>query len=301
MRKTIVTLVALCAAMAVNATVLRVSNVSGSTAPYSTVQAALDAAVEGDTIMLDASGTSYGTITINKRIALIGPGFWLQENGIIKEGVEHALTDNIRVRASGVVLSGLYLYGYGKNVEIAEGMTDVVVKRCFIGAEILIGKNANRCVIHQNFMNGHCIDKHIGYDNSSFHQITNNIMNAPYSLYYIHDSYVAYNTILGKNTFSIPKVSSNITLEKNIWYTQPNHATSSFNDNLIKEIEFDIDKQTDKYVQSFNITTHGAFAGDSPYVISCVPSAPIIEDLVVPTTVEYGSNMQVTIKVNVQK
>ena len=82
MRKTIVTLVALCAAMAVHATVLRVSNVSGSTAPYSTVQAALDAAQEGDTIMLDASGTDYGKITITKRIALIGPGFWLQNNGI---------------------------------------------------------------------------------------------------------------------------------------------------------------------------------------------------------------------------
>ena len=45
-------------------------------------------------------------------------------------------------------------------------------------------------------------------------------MNAPYKLYYIHDSYVAYNTILGKNTFSIAG-SSNITFEKNIWYTQP--------------------------------------------------------------------------------
>lgn len=300
MRKTIVTLVALCAAMAVHATILRVSNVSGSTAPYSTVQDALDAAQEGDTIMLDASGKTYGNITINKRVALIGPGFWLQENGFIQEGVEHALVGDIKVRASGVILSGLYLYGYGINVDIAEGKTDVVIKRCFIGAEILIGRNANRCVIHQNFMNGNCIDKHIGNIESSFHQITNNIMNAPYKLYYIHDSYVAYNTILGKNTFSIAG-SSNITFEKNIWYTQPNHATSNFSDNLIKEIDFNIDKQTDKDIKALNITTHGAFAGDSPYVLSCIPSAPVIEDLVVPTTVEYGSNMNVTIKLNIQK
>ena len=60
MRKKIVTLVALCAAIAVNATVLRVSNVSGSTAPYSTIEDALAAAAEGDTIMLDASAKDYG-------------------------------------------------------------------------------------------------------------------------------------------------------------------------------------------------------------------------------------------------
>ena len=80
MRKTIVTLVALCAAMTVNATVLRVSNVSGSTAPYSTVQDAMTAAADGDTIMLEASAISYGGIKIEKRIVLIGAGYWLQEN-----------------------------------------------------------------------------------------------------------------------------------------------------------------------------------------------------------------------------
>lgn len=49
MRKTILTLVAICAATTAYATVLRVSNVSGSTAPYSTIQAAHDAASAGDT------------------------------------------------------------------------------------------------------------------------------------------------------------------------------------------------------------------------------------------------------------
>lgn len=59
MKKTIVTLVALCAAMSADATVLRVSNISGSTAPYATIQDAMGAAAEGDTIMLDASAKAY--------------------------------------------------------------------------------------------------------------------------------------------------------------------------------------------------------------------------------------------------
>ncbi len=92
------------------------------------------------------------------------------------------------------------------------------------------------------------------------------------------------------------------TFEYNIWYNKPEDTTCNFGDNLVMETTFDVDKQTDKDVKDMNLSsTHGAFAGDSPYVLSGIPSAPIIEDLVVPTTVEYGSNMQVTIKVNVQK
>ena len=51
-----------------------------------------------------------------------------------------------------------------------------------------------------------------------------------------------------------------------------------------------------------NVTsTYGAFAGDSPYVLAGVPSGPVIQDLVVPTTVEMGSKMNVTIKIGMQK
>lgn len=302
MRKTIVTLVALCAAMAVNATVLRVSNVSGSTAPYSTVQAALDAATEGDTIMLDASGKDYGGITIKKRIALIGPGYWLQNNGIIQEGGSYASVNGITVEASGVIICGLYLPGYNNRINVKKGNTNVVIKRNYIGGGIYIDSNSDRCVIHQNFlmMNDYlaCIG---GSYTSSYHQITNNIIRSGVIFRDIHDSYIAYNTILGKGEIST-NLSSNLTFEKNIWYQQPANATSNFSDNIIAETTFDSDKQIDKDVKAMNLsTTHGAFAGDSPYVLSGVPSAPVIEDLVVPTTVEYGSNMNVTIKLNIQK
>lgn len=303
MRKTIVTLVALCAAMAVNATVLRVSNVSGSTAPYSTVQAALDAAVEGDTIVLDASGSDYGKITIDKRITLMGPGYWLQENGIINEGGGYARVGGIDIKASGTVICGLYKPGMDNGVTIFKEMKNVVIKRCYIVGSIHIQENADRCVIHQNFLRMHADIPRIGnmYQSSSNHQITNNIIANDFTLYNIHDSYFAYNTLVSMSKVRISE-STNITLEKNIWKEQPSSSTCSFSDNLSKDITFDTGTQIDKDVKAMNLSsTQGAFAGDSPYVLSGVPSAPVIEDLVVPTTVEYGSNMQVTIKVNVQK
>lgn len=303
MRKTIVTLVALCAAMAVNATVLRVSNVSGSTAPYSTVQDALAAAAEGDTIMLDASGTNYGKITIEKRITLMGPGYWLQENGIIQEGGGYARVDRVEIKASGTVICGLYKPGMDNGVTIFKDTKNVVIKRCFIEGSIFIQENADRCVIHQNFLRMHADIPRIGdmYRNSSNHQITNNIIANDFRLYNIHDSYFAYNTIVNQSKVSILE-STNITLEKNIWKEDPSNSTCNFSDNLSKDITFDTGMQIDKDVKAMNLSsTHGAFAGDSPYVLSGVPSAPVIEDLVVPTTVEYGSNMNVTIKLNIQK
>lgn len=299
MKKTIVTLVALCAAIAVNATVLRVSNVSGSTAPYSTIEDALAAAAEGDTIMLDASAKDYGKIKIDKRIALIGPGYWLQENGIIQEGGGRSWFDNtITVEASGVILQGLYI---AYNVVVKKNCTDVVIKRCCIkNGGIVLESGADRCVIHQNWIR----DK-IG-EGGSYLQITNNIIWDYADLITIQgakNSYVAYNTFLGKKDGVRFWDCDNSTVEKNIGVQFRDTGTScSILDNMTYSNPIEAGSLIDSDVQALNLsTTHGAFAGDSPYVISGVPSAPVIEDLVVPTTVEYGTKMNVTIKVSVQK
>lgn len=91
---------AMCMAMTAQATVLRVSNVPNSGAPYSTIPAALEVAVAGDTIMVDGSSTNYlisGGLQVTKRIVLIGPGYLLTENGVLANGnasttVESAVT-----------------------------------------------------------------------------------------------------------------------------------------------------------------------------------------------------------------
>ena len=304
MRKTIVTLVALCAAMAVHATVLRVNNVGGSTAPYSTVQAALDAAAEGDTIMLDASAKSYGRVVINKRIVLMGPGYWLQENGIIDEGSSRAFFDEtFSIEASGVVVTGItFLY----TIIIKKECTDIVIKRCNIRDGVTLGSKSARCVLHQNYIRNGLTG------NGSYHQITNNIFISHFDVGYgfksMPHSYVAYNTFLGNNKINFSD-SGDCTVEKNISgdeFYESSSGTSNYSDNIIIESikaynTYD-NSIIDSGVQALNLsTTHGAFAGDSPYVLSGVPSAPVFEDLVVPTTVEYGSNMNVTIKLNIQK
>ena len=308
MRKTIVTLVALCAAVTVNATVLRVSNVSGSTAPYSTIQDALSAAAEGDTIMLDASAKNYTwgrEDKVTKRVVIIGPGYWLQDNGIIQEGSQRACIENyaFKIAANGVVVIGVW---FDSTIDIAKNCTNVVIKRCNLRDGVGLGSNADRCVFHQNYVRGSI------KGGGAYHQITNNIFiqhfDVGYTFQNMPHSYIAYNTFMGNNTIRLWDCGD-CTVEKNISadkFYDSGSGTNSFDDNII--IESLKDNNTydnniiDSGVQALNLsTTHGAFAGDSPYVISGLPSAPIIEDLQAPTTVEYGSMMNVTIKVGVQK
>ena len=308
MRKTIMTLVALCAAMAVHATILRVSNVSGSTAPYSTVQDALAAAAEGDTIMLDASAKDYDwgmNDKVEKRVVIIGPGYWLQDNGIIQEGSQRACITNysFNITADGVVVIGVW---FSSAVKIAKNCKNVVFKRCNLRSGAGIGSKAERCVFHQNYVRGDISG------GGAYHQITNNIFiqhfNTGYTFQDMPHCYIAYNTFLGDNRIRLWDCGD-CTVEKNISadeFYNAGSGTNSYNDNIIIESikaynTYDKDIN-DSGVQALNLsTTHGAFAGDSPYVISGIPSAPVIEDLVVPTTVEYGSNMNVTIKLNIQK
>src|SRR4030095_2613006 len=57
------------------ATVRTVSNSPGTVAQYTTIQAAVDVSVSGDTIYIHGSNTSYGSFNVtNKRIIYIGPG-----------------------------------------------------------------------------------------------------------------------------------------------------------------------------------------------------------------------------------
>lgn len=307
MRKTIMTLVALCATVAAHATILRVSNVNGSTAPYKTIQAAIAAAVEGDTIMVDASPTEYSWgryDKVDKRVVILGPGYWRKNNGIVQEDASNAYIGGYGfvIAAEGVVIIGLWL---DSQVVISNNIKNVVVKRCNLRDGASIGSGADRCVFHQNFIRN---DVRNG---GAYHQITNNIFIKHFDNGYTFKSmphcYVAYNTFLGKNGIRFWDCG-NCTIEKNIggsdFYTEG--SANSFNDNIVTDAVRPYNTSgnniIDKELKELNLSsTHGAFAGDSPYVISGLPSAPVIEDLEVPTTVEYGSTMNVTLKIGVQK
>ncbi len=319
MRKTILTLVAICAATTAYATVLRVSNVSGSTAPYSTIQAAHDAASAGDTIMVDGSFTEYGETTIQKRLVLIGPGYFLTENAIIDEAAPAATAIfKIDTEAEGTVVTGFRIAtGYSSGLDVSA--RKCIIRRNFItgsvqgGIRLLAG--ADNIIIHQNYFLQ--ADINVWEESRSNVQITNNIFVqtlyksiAQYnSAAYLLNSYIAYNSFLGsyEQNYEEFRYVRYSTIEHNILRKNSvQTSTNSYVDNYIGSLlDFNL-QLTDKDVQTVELAVtngqnYGAFAGDSPYVLSGVPAAPVIEDLVVPTSVEYGSKINVTVKVGIQR
>jgi hypothetical protein len=326
MKKKILTLVAFCAAMTVNATILRVSNVSGSTAPYSTIQAACDAANPGDTIMVDGSPTSYGNITIAKRLVLIGPGYLLLENEIVDEAAPSAqvnitLTKDDNGSAAGTVVTGFSL----NSIRILDVNNCIVKRNYFTGSSSnsAIDLRGDNSVIHQNLFNNYLnvlTTAGTGYYIVHPFQFTNNIVKASTKIISgLANGYIAYNTLIpsaikdSEEKYSCWHNVVNSTFEHNIMPTTHvvYSSTSLENNNEYSENYigvFDVDLttlKTDKNVQTvekgMSEGKYGAFAGDSPYVISGLPAAPVIEDLIVPTSVETGSKISVTIKVGVQK
>ncbi len=69
------------AAVYANATIRTVSNTPSTLAQFSTIQAAVNASNNGDTIYVNGSPNVYAAFTItNKRLVIIGPGWAPNKN-----------------------------------------------------------------------------------------------------------------------------------------------------------------------------------------------------------------------------
>lgn len=64
------------------AAILTVDNKPGSVAMFNNLQDAYNAAQQDDTIVLAASPTNYGSLSVYKRLHFRGPGYLLSQNGI---------------------------------------------------------------------------------------------------------------------------------------------------------------------------------------------------------------------------
>jgi hypothetical protein len=296
------------------ATVLRVNNIEGIDAPYKTIDAALLDAASGDTIMLEGSPTSYGKFTIKIPVTIIGPGYWQVKNGIMAEGANEAYTQNIFVEAPNVTIHGInmaYLRVYNKHC-VATRCKMSGVSYHIVTTQGVIEMKGDNSVISQCVIGGSIVVDGGTSNRTTDHQITNNIFNADsqqedprIDIAQLDNSYIAYNTFRGKLAFGSCSATS---VEYNIWSEEPSSSSTnsvgtnqiySFGKLLTKD---STDKDFYEHEGTLNVRdTFGAFAGDNPYVLSGIPTGPVITDIEMPTTVEVGSKLNVTLKVAVSK
>lgn len=91
----------LMATMMYSQTIITIDNNPGSTTTYQTIQDAHDAATAGDIIYVQPSGTSYGNISIDKALTIVGRSH--SEPGKVSQ------LGSITIRSSNVELKGLQL------------------------------------------------------------------------------------------------------------------------------------------------------------------------------------------------
>lgn len=313
--KKLLVISAMCLAMTAQATILRVSNVSNSGAPYSDVSSAMAAAVSGDTIMVDGSTVSYSDVTIDRKIVLMGPGYWRAENGVIQEGTNPATFSaiNFKTGSAGSIITGIV------GSTVAVNTDHITITRCRIQGNITHSgpSTASNTVIHQCFLEGSVR----GYGTIATNrtpnvQITNNIftgkINSDGLIYALTDSYIAYNTFTNEASNVNYADESSVygsTIEKNVAFRFGSIDTNTYNDNYVSNNIIYHDTSTDLAIKNqvlsddvaAQVEGKGAFSGDDPYVISGIPAGPVIQDITVPATVEQGGTLNITIKLGIQK
>ena len=315
--------IAVFTAMAAQATVLRVSNVTNSGAPYATIPEAIEAATEGDTIMVDGSPNKYsettgtsGNVTIDKRLVLMGPGYLLTQNGVQSNG---DLTANISAAikisegGAGTIIQGFNITS--SNPLIIQ-VPNVVITRCKVDSEVYITSSATNCVLHQNYFTyyvGNTGNSYTAYNA----QVTNNIFTHNNDTNYgilrgFYESTIAYNTFTkaGSGSFVPLNQLTGCTIEHNIFFGSEQSLTNNTmvdnywgdGDNPYKNCTTDLQmRDVDLGNLTNDIVGRGAFSGDDPYVISGIPAGPVIQDITVPASVAQGSTLNVTIKLGVQR
>jgi len=140
---------AFCAAgFAVDAAILRVNNNTGISANYTDVQAAISAAAAGDTILVEPSATGYSGITLNKRLVILGNGYF--NNANVNGGL-HTMNAGLQANDKNSVL-GSITFDLGSGHSVVMGLvanavwiyeSDITVKRCWVGHFYLNNSNTS--------------------------------------------------------------------------------------------------------------------------------------------------------------
>ncbi|MFN5417362.1 MAG: hypothetical protein ACK5B9_09920 [Flavobacteriia bacterium] len=231
MKKTLLTILgAMGFVLSATATVRTVNNGTISAGQYTTVQEAVDASAAGDTVYIHGSVTSYGDVTLNKRIVLIGAGHkptGTQYNLPTTLNTIILSRGNSTTLPTGSIIKGISfnnVYGSGGSLPV----NNITFERNYIPSYIsLCGDN---WIIKNNF---------VGYvDCSNFNNliVSNNIIGTQYAINSSNKPSVIITNNVFLNGFYLSNVSysnftNNIIIEPNA-LTNFSGTQNTYNKNI---------------------------------------------------------------------
>lgn len=166
--------------------VYTVCNAPGIKADYRTLQGAMDSVAGGSTLYVFPSDSSYGSLTIRKKITIIGTGFMLDLNAAPAtapntNGVQlsyiHFLKGSDYSYIEGLQLNAIT--GPGNNagtyrIFLDSAVTNITITRCWAsiwpdfrpGNTIVIARNTFNCSINESFFK--CIGYNTNHSGGNF-------------------------------------------------------------------------------------------------------------------------------------
>ncbi len=210
--------------------VLTVSNRSGENAMYNNLQTAIDAAAAGDSIYITGSENNYGSVTIDKEVHLIGPGFNPQKDFSLQARLDNI---NFNANASNSSFSGLVL----NMIADSDGASGIRVTGCDFNT-LFTGTNFQNRVSKEWLVANNIIRQYLNNGSGSFYGsqqfiIRNNLFvnNGETFIRNFHDS------IINNNLFTTHQAFTSVNLciiYNNIFYGgSPLGATNSvFSNNI---------------------------------------------------------------------
>jgi len=319
-----------------NAAVYRVNN-TGADADYTDLQAAHDAASPGDSLYVEASPTSYGSLTISKKIHIFGSGFFLGENLNLQASVITSKIDYIYL-ASGCDESTIQGIHVTLHILTSGNPTfsDVIISRNYIYGGIYLNSTA---IIEDVFILGNYI---LGSQNTYFSirtfgasnknlVVLNNIFD--YGSGFSHISFHAQTSaVFTNNIFLNSSVAAvNSDFQNNIFLTNnvSNLNSNTFSYNIATGTQIPAGNNNQQNVNNASIfvgyptqgsyTTDnrfellpgspaegagnggvdcGVFGGTQPYILSGIPPIPTIYKFESPNVVTGNFNITVSTRSN---
>jgi hypothetical protein len=302
-----------------------VNNAPGAQSQYASVTAAIDASNAGDVILVQGSGIPYGSIVLKKRVAIIGTGYFLGQNGtntqatgsvaefadvVFDTGSEGTLftgfkCNNIVAATSNITVSRSTFLGVGLRSGATVG--NFTVKQCFFNGADVIGGNF---ILKNNIIAGTL--------NVNSGEVVNNIINsdnAGADYYLLSGTVSVRNNIFGTTSWdllsgaiSIPDLNRFHNIFANNWPTYTggaNLVNVDFSSLFVGFPNQGSNSADGRYRLSTNSVARGAgvngadcgaFGGDEPYVLSGIPFVPNVYELIVPNSGSSGAGLKVTIK-----
>jgi hypothetical protein len=301
----------------------RVNNNPGADPDYATLQAANDAASNGDTIYVEGSPTDYDGADISKKLVIIGPGYFLTDNDSTQAfGIAATFKDNISFNTGS---AGSIITGCKINNTITLSVNDISIIRCNV--QYIMGyADVNNILILQNYVNtinsgsyykttnsviSNNIVSQIYISSSSGNlQIVNNVCTYDYG--YAINAYNASiaNNIITSTTYGIA-VNTGNAINNNIFAGAGTNANGNLYNVVMANVFVDFSGSLNysddaKWKLKTGSPAIGAgvsgvdcgvFGGPTPYVLSGVPNLPHIYEATIPGTAYSNLGLACTIKI----